>query len=248
MTIATQDNPVLVEVHRGDCVESSHRGSVVAVDIAGRVVFSAGQVERSIYPRSALKIFQAIPLVQSGAADHFGLTPAEIALACASHNAEECHTRAVTHWLHRLDLDVDDLECGAEPPLRTRAAHALSARGEQPTRVHHNCSGKHAGMLTLAKFMRTDTHGYSAYHHPVQRAWMQTMSALLDLDLFSLPWERDGCGLPAICMPLKQLARAFACYADTRALDGKGDDEFDDKGSCKSDGKRDDDHDGKRNA
>ena len=212
------NNPVLVEVHRGEQVESSHRGSVAVVDTAGRVVFSAGNVAQSVYPRSALKIFQAIPLVESGAAKRFGLDAAEIALACASHNAEQFHTDAVLRWLHRLDLNADDLECGAQLPLLQRTAHELIAGGEQPTRVHHNCSGKHAGMLSVAKFINADTHGYSAYHHPTQRAWMQTLSELVDLDVFALPWECDGCGLPAICMPLSHVARAFACYADTRQV------------------------------
>ncbi len=211
----TNNNPVLVEVHRGEQVESSHRGSVAVVDTNRRTVLSVGNVSQSVYPRSALKIFQAIPLVESGAAKRFGLDAAEIALACASHNAEQFHTDAVLRWLHRLDLNADDLECGAQLPLLQRTAHELIAGGEQPTRVHHNCSGKHAGMLTLAKFINADTHGYSAYHHPTQRAWMQTLSELIELDVFALPWERDGCGLPAICMPLSLVARAFACYADT---------------------------------
>lgn len=213
-----QSNPVLVEVHRGERVESCHRGCALAVDAAGRVVFSTGRVSAPVYPRSALKIFQAIPLVESGAAERFALTPAEIALACASHNAEEFHTRAVIRWLRRLGHNDDDLECGPDWPLMKRAARALVARGEQPTRIHHNCSGKHAGMLTMARFLNADVHGYSEYHHPVQRAWMQTLSELIDLDVFSLPWERDGCGLPAVCMPLERLARAFACCADTRKV------------------------------
>ena len=212
------NNPILVEVHRGDQVESIHRGSVVAVDTAGRTVLSAGNVAQSVYPRSSLKIFQAIPLLESGAAQHFGLDAAEIALACASHNAEPFHTDAVLRWLHRLDLTVDDLECGAQSPLLRRAAHELVAAGESPTRVHHNCSGKHAGMLTMAKFMKADTRGYSAYHHPTQQAWMQTLSELIDLDVFALSWECDGCGLPAICMPLTHVARAFACYAEPRKI------------------------------
>ncbi len=222
-------NPVLVEVHRGAQVESSHRGSVVVVDTAGRVVFSAGRASRPVYPRSALKIFQAIPLLESGAARRFGLDAEEIALACASHNAEAFHVRAVLRWLHRLGLEDGDLECGPQWPLRERAAHDLIARGAPPARVHHNCSGKHAGMLAVAGFLNAGARGagargvrgYSEYDHPVQRAWMQTLSELLDLDVFALPWERDGCGLPAVCMPLEHLARAFACYADTAGVGAK---------------------------
>ncbi len=222
-----RDNPVLVEVHRGDQVESIHRGSVIALNTAGETaagetVFAVGDTSRLVYPRSALKIFQAIPLLESGAADHFGVSDAEIALACASHNAEKIHTRAVIEWLRRLDLDGDDLECGRDWPLMEDAARELAAHGEQPARVHHNCSGKHAGMLTLAKFMNAETRGYGEYHHPVQQAWMQTLSELIDLDVFSQPWERDGCGLPAVCLPLTKLAQAFACYADPRKVTGTG--------------------------
>ncbi|MGI9311245.1 MAG: asparaginase, partial [bacterium] len=208
------DNPVLVEVYRGEQVESLHRGSVAAVNADGELVLSIGNPSKSIYPRSALKIFQAIPLIESGAADRFDVTPAEIALSCASHSAEDFHLRAVREWLARLDLGVDDLECGPDLPLMERVAHALIARGEAPTRAHQNCSGKHVGMLTLAKHLGVEMRGYSEYDHPTQRAWMQTLSELAEVDAFALPWERDGCGLPAVCMPLRNLARAFARYAD----------------------------------
>jgi len=205
---------VLVEVRRGTRVESRHRGCVVAVDAGGRQVFAAGRVGELIYPRSSLKFFQAIPLIASGAADQFNLSQSDIALACASHSAEAFHLRAVTGWLQRLRLSADDLECGAEPPLSERAARDLIVGGEPPTRAHHNCSGKHAGMLTVARHIGAATRGYSDYHHPCQRLWMQALSEWLDTDVFAMPWERDGCGLPAICMPLLQLARAFARCAD----------------------------------
>ncbi len=207
-------NPVLVEVHRGAQVESRHRGAAVAVDAANHVVFAIGHTEQWIYPRSALKPFQAIPLVESGAAAHFNLSAAEIALACASHSGEDLHLRAVAHWLRRLGLDGEALECGAELPLMGGVARKLLARGEQPSRMHHNCSGKHAGMLSLASFMQAPLRGYSDYHHPTQQAWMQTLSELVELEVSSLPWERDGCGVPAICMPLTKLAQAFAQYAN----------------------------------
>jgi len=214
---------VLVEVRRGGRVESRHRGCVVAVDAGGRQVFAAGRVSESIYPRSSLKFFQAIPLIAGGGADRFNLSQSEIALACASHNAEAFHLRTVTRWLQRLGLSADDLECGADPPLSERAARDLIQAGEPSTRAHHNCSGKHAGMLTVARHIGADdsgaaTRGYSDYHHPCQRAWMQALSEWLDTDVFSLPWERDGCGLPALCMPLDQLARAFARCADAGRL------------------------------
>ncbi|MGR3983756.1 MAG: asparaginase [Gammaproteobacteria bacterium] len=213
-------NPVLVEVHRGARVESRHRGCAVAVGGDGRIVFAAGDASQAVYPRSALKWFQAIPLVESGAAAKFDLSDEEIALACASHNAEEFHTRAVTAWLRRLGRDVDDLECGAEWPMLESAAHALAARHAAPTRAHHNCSGKHAGMLTLAQFLGIEARGYCDYAHPTQQAWMRALSELAGIDVFSLAWERDGCGLPAVCMPLERLARAFAGYASPGGVGG----------------------------
>ncbi len=212
--IADQDSPVLVEIWRGDAVESQHRGIAVAVDVEGRVVFAAGDAQRVVYPRSALKFFQSIPLLESGAADFFNLTAAEIALACASHGAEDLHLRALHGWLARLNLGVDDLECGADMPLIQSVAHDLIRSGDEPTRAHQNCSGKHAAMLTLARFMEADLPGYSDYHHPVQRAWMTTLSELIEADVRAMPWERDGCGMPAVRMPLQQLAAAFARYAD----------------------------------
>lgn len=216
-----KNNPVLVKVIRGECVESLHRGCAVAVNTNGEVLLSLGDVSQWVYPRSALKFFQSIPLLESGAAEKFNLSSEEIALSCASHNAEPFHISAITQWLQRLGLDNDSLECGADMPMMKRAAHQLLRDGKEPTRTHQNCSGKHTGMLTLAKFLQAPLTGYSDYHHPTQQAWMQVLSELIDVDVFSLPWERDGCGLPAICMPLQLLAQAFACYADTSNIGGK---------------------------
>ncbi|MGI9316150.1 MAG: asparaginase, partial [bacterium] len=114
--VSSAVNPVVVDVIRRGKVESCHRGSAVVVDRHGQTVFAIGEPERMIYPRSSLKFFQAIPLVESGAADHFGLRSKEIALACASHNAESIHTETVIGWLKRLDLGPDALECGPTLP------------------------------------------------------------------------------------------------------------------------------------
>ena len=207
-------NPVVADVIRRDKIESCHRGSAVVVDGKGQIVFSIGEPQRLIYPRSSLKFFQAIPLIELGAADHYRLGSREIALACASHNAERFHTETVINWLNKLDLDPDDLECGPTRPLSEDAAWELASRREVPTRVHQNCSGKHCGMLTLAKFMGVETRGYSAYQHPTQQAWMRVLSELTGIDVFSLHWERDGCGLPAIYMPMDKLALAYSRFAN----------------------------------
>lgn len=214
---ATQ-NPILVEVHRGEVVESVHRGSAVVVDTGYREVFALGSPQVPMYPRSSLKFFQAIPLLESGAAAHFQLQRSEIAIACASHNAEEIHTRTLRTWLARRGLNDTHLESGPDWPLSKSAARELIRRGEGPSKIHQNCSGKHAAMLTLAQFLDAPTTGYSEYQHPVQQAWMRTFSELIEEDAFAFGWERDGCGMPALCMPLTSLARAFVNYAEPRRL------------------------------
>lgn len=206
-------NPVLAEVIRNNIVESCHRGSAIVVDTQGKVVFSIGDIERSIYPRSALKPLQAIPVIETGAAEKFDLSAQEISLACASHNSEAMHVDTVNKWLARLGLDNQCLECGAEYPLYKKSANALIAAGEPPTKSHHNCSGKHSAMLTLAKHLLPDVTGYSQHSHVVQQVWMQTLSEMIGEDVSKMHWERDGCGLPAIYMPMKKLAHAFAMFA-----------------------------------
>ncbi len=215
-----QPNPALVDVYRKNIIESCHRGSAIVVNHHGETVFSIGDTDRSIYPRSSLKFFQALPMVESGAADHFGVSDAEIALACASHSAEPVHTEAVRAWLERIGMGVEDLENGPALPLSDDMKANLYANREEPTRIHQNCSGKHTGMLTLAKFLGADTGGYSEHGHPVQKAWMTAFSELVDLDIPALEWERDGCGLPAICMPMKSLAYGCALFARPRAVGG----------------------------
>ena len=207
-------NPILAEVCRNGIVESAHRGSAIVVNTKGGTVFSVGDVERSIYPRSSLKFFQAIPLVESGAVDALSLPERYIALACASHNGEDLHVGTVIDWLARMGLDKDDLECGPSLPLYAKAAHQLIANHETVNRSHQNCSGKHTGMLALAKHLGVQTKGYSHYDHPVQQAWIAALSEVSELDVSRLRWEQDGCGMPAICMPMERLAFGFARFAD----------------------------------
>ncbi len=211
-------NPVMAEVFRENTLESWHRGAAAVVDSQGQTVFALGDVERIIFPRSAIKMFQAIPLLESGAVEHFSLTEREIALACASHNGEPEHVLIVQNWLSRLGLNTDHLENGASRPYSSKAFHELLRAGEQSTRLHHNCSGKHAGMLTMARHLGIDVHGYTNPEHGVQQVWMQTMSDFVGFDVASMDCGKDGCGAPAITMPLIALARACARYADPRWL------------------------------
>ncbi len=207
-------NPVLVEATRGAMVESRHRGAFAVVDIEGRVIASAGDTERPVYPRSAIKPLQAIALVESGAAEAFGLGDAEIALACASHRGEPRHVETVTAWLARIGCSIADLECGSHLPSNERAlAELLGARGT-PNAAHNNCSGKHSGFLTLARHLGLPTEGYIHLEHGVQQRVLGTLESMTGLDLGEAPRGIDGCGIPVIAVPLGNLALAMARLAD----------------------------------
>ena len=208
------ENPVLVEVTRGGMVESRHRAAVAVADAGGRVVLSAGDVSRPVYARSAIKPLQAIPLVESGAAEAFGLTDAEIALACASHYGEPRHVAAVRAWLERIGCSVADLECGTHPPYHESSLRALLAAGEEPSAAHNNCSGKHSGFLTLARHIKVPAKGYIRTEHAVQQRVLDLLEAMTGLDLGAAPRGIDGCGIPVIGVPLANLALAMARLAD----------------------------------
>jgi L-asparaginase II len=208
-------NPVLVELTRGATVESVHRGSIAVADMSGKIVFSLGDLDTQVYPRSSLKPIQALPLVESGAADAFGLGDAEIALACASHSGEPMHTTRVASWLTRIGCGESDLACGAHPSRYEPVAEDMIRRGEKPTRIHNNCSGKHAGFLTVARHWDIATKGYELHDHPVQRAIAKALAELTGIDS-EFPWGIDGCAAPNFAVPLAAQARAFAQMAGAR--------------------------------
>jgi len=209
-------HPVLVEVTRGPLVESRHRASYVVVDGEGHVVESAGEVEHAVYPRSAIKPVQALALVETGAAEAFGCSDAEVALACASHDGEPGHTEAVAAWLRRLDLDEPDLECGVHLPYHEPTMKALLQSGQEPSQLHNNCSGKHSGFLTVARHLGASTRGYIKLEHAVQQRVLGALETMCGLDLGRAPVGIDGCGIPTVGIPLGNLALAMAQLADPR--------------------------------
>lgn len=212
------DSPVLVEVWRGNMVESRHRATAAVVDADGRVVKAWGDIERPIYGRSAIKPLLAIPLVESGAADKFGLTDREIALACASHSSEPGHVAAVNAWLAKIGLGADSLECGPHYPYHEPSAQAMWRSGEEPTRAHNNCSGKHSGFLTTAVHLGDPTTGYVRYEHPVQQRLLGILEQMSGQDLGHVPRGIDGCGIPVIAIPVGHHALAMARMADPKDL------------------------------
>ena len=209
-------NPVLVEAWRGGIVESMHRGAVAVVDADGALVAALGDIERPIFPRSAVKVLQALPLVESGAAERFGLSDEELALACASHNGEPAHLRTAASALAKAGLDESALECGAHWPVRDAALREMLARGETPTALHNNCSGKHAGfaclgcMLAEGRERRDFLRGYVRPEHPVMREVSASLQSTTGFDLSSSARGTDGCSIPTHAIPLRALALAFA--------------------------------------
>ena len=207
-------NPLLVEVARGRIAESIHRGRAAVVDVSGHVVAAWGDIESPVFPRSAVKPLQALALIESGAADAFGLGDAELALACASHSAEPQQLDAIAAWLDRIGLSAADLECGAQWPLRHEPTMAALIRaGQAPTALHNNCSGKHTAMLSTALHTGAPSAGYADPAHPVQQRIMGILEQLYACDLSAAPMARDGCSVPCFAAPLGNLARGMACFA-----------------------------------
>jgi L-asparaginase II len=209
-------NPILVHVMRGNAIESTHRGALAVLDADAGVVASLGDIDRAIFPRSAVKVLQALPLVASGAADRLGLSEDELAVACASHNGEEIHAKTAASMLAKAGLDASALECGAHWPYLDTATRTMSARGLEPTALNNNCSGKHAGFLCLAcalhggTDLRSYVRGYVQVEHPVMREVTAALQATTGYDLTHAARGTDGCSIPTYAMPLRHLARAFA--------------------------------------
>ncbi|WP_310072257.1 asparaginase [Phyllobacterium sp. 1468] len=206
-------NPVLVEVFRGETVESRHRGAVIVTDGDGRIVFSLGDMERPTFPRSAIKAIQALPLVESGAADAYGFGNEELAMACASHSGEPQHVAKAADMLGRAGLDVSALECGSHWPAQQPVLIALAKSGQEPTPLHNNCSGKHAGFLCTCRHLGIETQGYSALGSPEQDMVRDAMESVTGAPHTLDRCGTDGCSIPTYAIPLRNLAHGFARMA-----------------------------------
>jgi L-asparaginase II len=210
-------NPVLVELTRGELVESVHRGSVAIARADGALLLSLGDVGTPVYPRSSLKPIQALPLLESGAADAFDLTNEEIALGCASHSGEPMHTDRVAAWLERIGCGETDLACGPQAVRYEPILKEMIRRGEKPTRIHNNCSGKHSGFLTVARHWDVATKEYELHSHPVQQAVAKALAELTGIS-HELPWGVDGCTAPNFALPISAFANALAKFANPQSL------------------------------
>jgi L-asparaginase II len=200
----------LVEVTRGSLTESRHRGHIAVLDSANEVRAFLGVPETVTYLRSSAKPFQTLPLVASGAADHFNLTPQEIAVACASHNGEPIHTEAVASILHKIGLEASALKCGVHEPFSKEVTQALRERGERPNVLQNNCSGKHAGMLALALYLKAPVETYDQPDHPVQLTIGRTVARFSGVPIEDIAVGTDGCGAPVFGITVRAMALMYA--------------------------------------
>ena len=212
------EDAALAAVTRGALVESVHRGRLAVCDHDGNVLEAVGDPEAYIYARSSAKPFQALPLVISGAADAFGLTDEELAVACASHNAEESHLAAVRSILEKSGLTEEDLQSGVHLPLYKPEADRLIRSGEEPRPIHGNCSGKHAGMLAVCVHEGYETATYRDPSHPLQRRILGLIAEICGLREDEVLVAGDNCGVPAFALPLRSFATGLARVATGNAL------------------------------
>ena len=206
----SQDALPMVELWRGGLLESAHSGHAVICDAAGEVIEAWGDPAAVIFPRSSCKMIQALPLIESGAADAAGLTAAQLALSCASHQGAALHTGMVTRWLADLGLGESDLRCGSHWPYDVPEHDRLVLAHEKPCQIHNNCSGKHAGFLTLTQHLRAGP-DYVDPDHPIQRAIRAATEEVTEET--SPGYGIDGCSAPNFATTLQGLARAMGRFA-----------------------------------
>jgi L-asparaginase II len=221
MSDQASSNPTLVEVMRGAIVESRHAGAVAVSDSDGTLLLGLGDLDRPVYPRSAVKGMQAIPLVESGAADAFGLSQEELAVACSSHSGDRVHIEAVRSLLAKAGLDESYLACGAHWPVSEPALHDLIHAGRRPQPIHNNCSGKHAGMLAASVHLGFEPRSYERPDHALQVMIARIISETCGVALERNGMGVDGCSVPTWSLPLSALARGFARLGTAAGLPAK---------------------------
>jgi L-asparaginase II len=210
-----------VGVERGGFLESVHDGLLVVVDDRGEERARWGDPSWTSFLRSSAKMIQALPLVESGAADAFGLEPEHLALCCASHSGEPVHVDGVREILARAGVKESLLHCGPHAPVHGPSAADLVRSGEPPGAIHNNCSGKHAGMLATCAHRGWPATGYWKAEHPLQREIVLGLAELADVDPASIGHGVDGCGVPAFRLPVERFAHALARFAAGNGAAGR---------------------------
>lgn len=204
------DSEILAKVIRGETVESIHRGHLIVVNGEGRTIASLGNPETVTFFRSSAKPFQTIPFLTSGAAEKFGFSEKEIALACGSHSGEDFHIETVREMLEKIGLSEADLQCGTHLPFEEKTAKKMIKADEKPTQLHNNCSGKHCAMLGFAKHSRANIKDYYLLENPIQHKILETISLFSGIPKDKIKIGIDGCAAPNFALPISAMAKSFA--------------------------------------
>jgi L-asparaginase II len=211
----------LVEVTRGEIVESIHYGAFCVVNSAGRLLAHAGNAELVTYPRSSMKPFQVLHFVEGGGVAYFGLSGEEIAIMCGSHAGTALHTSVLEGLHKKIGITEADLECGVHWPYDLETRQAMKLAGQTPTQLNHNCSGKHTGMLGLAQMRGFPTQSYIDPHHPVQVNIRATLGEMFEMEPEEMRLGIDGCSVPVYGITMRKMAKAVAKMADPVGLGAK---------------------------
>lgn len=211
----------LVNLTRGEINESVHMGALVISDNKGRILYSKGDADLITYPRSSMKPLQVLPFLENDGDVYFGLSSKEIAIICASHSGTDDHVETIKSIHEKVCITLDQLQCGVHWPSDKTTATAMRNRGEQPTSYHHNCSGKHSGMLAQAKKNGFSLDNYLSMSNPVQKRILMTVAEMCEVDSETLAIGLDGCSAPVFAMPLRNFATALAKICQPDILSNK---------------------------
>ena len=209
---------LIAKKYHGEIVDLYHYGHITVTDIDGKILWRMGDPNHVVYTRSSAKPMQAIPFVESGAVDKYGITEKELAVMCASHCAEDCHTEAVASILKKAGLDESYLQCGTHYPLAAYMENKFKAEGITPTPIHSNCSGKHAGMLITAKIRGESLDDYYLPSHPLQVLITETIAEMCEYPADKIILGIDGCGVPVHAMPMYKFAQGCAKLSKPETL------------------------------
>lgn len=213
----------LVEIVRGEMVESIHFGALAVVNDRGEVLFSLGNIEKKYYLRSSSKPFQTLPLIEQGGIETFSLSPKEVAITCASHQGTDDHVATLIQMHNKIGISVEHLLCGIHPAIDRNTALAMYKRGEEPNQYRHNCSGKHTGMLAQCQLAGYPLENYTQVDHPVQQQIIKAFAAMVDVPVADIDIGIDGCSVPVFAVPLRHAAYGYArlcnpiSFRETRA-------------------------------
>jgi L-asparaginase II len=213
-------NPYLpvFELTRGNIVECVHFGAAAVVDSHGKLLAAVGDPALVTFLRSSAKPFQALPFIEAGGREKFGLTAREVSLMCSSHSGTDEHVEMVKGMQAKIGVNVDDLQCGMHYPIHEPTADAMKVRGELPTPYRHNCSGKHTGMLAHAKLRAAPLETYLDFHHPIQESILQAFAEMCVLPAEKVELGIDGCSAPNFAVPLYNAALGYARLCDPYEL------------------------------